>query len=50
LLDGRLQFKVEQTVHTADPGDVIYLTSDIPSQWRNPGNDPARLLWIKILP
>ncbi|MBW1801268.1 MAG: hypothetical protein JRJ85_11130 [Deltaproteobacteria bacterium] len=29
-------------------GDVIYLTSEMPSQWKNPGPGVARLLWIKV--
>ena len=48
LLEGRLQMKIDRTVHTVNPGDVIYLASALPSQWRNPGDAPARLLWIRI--
>lgn len=48
LLEGQLQVKVERTVHTVNPGDLVYLVSSLPSQWRNPGDAPARLLWIKI--
>jgi transcriptional regulator with XRE-family HTH domain len=29
-------------------GDTIYLTSEIPTNWKNPGPGPARLLWFKI--
>jgi hypothetical protein len=39
---------VDQAVHTVRQGDVIYLTSEMPSLWRNPGPNPAKLLWIKI--
>lgn len=48
LLSGRLQMKMEQFVHQVQPGDTIYLTADTPSQWRNTGEEPARLLWVKI--
>jgi transcriptional regulator with XRE-family HTH domain len=48
LLTGQLQIKLDRAVHTANPGDVIYLTEDLPSQWQNPGDEPARLLWIKL--
>jgi quercetin dioxygenase-like cupin family protein len=48
LLSGQLQIKMDRAFHTANPGDVIYLTEDLPSQWQNTGDDPARLLWIKL--
>jgi transcriptional regulator with XRE-family HTH domain/KaiC/GvpD/RAD55 family RecA-like ATPase len=48
LLSGRLQVRVGKGVHTLKAGDLIYLTSDIPSQWRNPGPAVARLLWVKV--
>jgi transcriptional regulator with XRE-family HTH domain len=48
LLSGVLQVKLEKAVHTIRPGDVIYLTSEMPTQWKNPGPSVARLLWLKI--
>jgi len=48
VLAGRLQLKVGKAVYTARPGEVIYLTSEMPTQWSNPGRTPARLLWVKI--
>lgn len=48
LLEGRLQMRMEKSIHEVKAGDVIYLASDIPSQWNNPGPDSASLLWIKI--
>ncbi|MFH2219764.1 MAG: helix-turn-helix domain-containing protein [Pseudomonadota bacterium] len=48
LLSGKLQLKLEKSVHNVRSGDVIYFTSEIPSQWKNPGPGKARLLWIKI--
>ncbi len=48
VLSGRLQVRVGQTVHTLKAGDVIYLTSEIPSEWKNPGPSPARLFWVNI--
>ena len=48
LLSGKLQLKMGKAVHQARSGDVIYLTSEMPSQWKNPGPGMARLLWIKI--
>jgi transcriptional regulator with XRE-family HTH domain len=48
LLSGKLQLKLEKAVYTVRANDVIYLTHEIPSQWKNPGPNPARLLWMKI--
>jgi len=48
LLSGRLQMRLKKSVHTVNVGDVIYLESEIPSQWKNPGPGAARLLWIKV--
>lgn len=47
LLSGKLRMSVNKAVYTLRAGDVIYLTSDMPSEWRNPGPNMARLLWIK---
>jgi transcriptional regulator with XRE-family HTH domain/KaiC/GvpD/RAD55 family RecA-like ATPase len=48
LLSGTLQLKFQKAVHTVNEGDVVYLTSEMPTQWRNPGPYVARLLWLKI--
>jgi transcriptional regulator with XRE-family HTH domain len=48
VLSGRLQLKLKKAVYHARGGDVIYLATDMPSQWRNPGPGVARLLWLKV--
>jgi glyoxylate utilization-related uncharacterized protein len=48
MLSGKLVIKMENASFTVKPGDVIYLTSEMPSQWKNPGPGVAKLLWIKI--
>jgi transcriptional regulator with XRE-family HTH domain/KaiC/GvpD/RAD55 family RecA-like ATPase len=48
LLSGKLQLRMEKAVYTISAGDIVYLTSEIPSQWKNMGSSPARLLWIKV--
>ncbi len=48
LLSGKLQMKLGKAVYSVRAGDVIYLTSEMPSQWKNPGQGLARLLWLKI--
>jgi transcriptional regulator with XRE-family HTH domain len=47
LLSGKLRMSLNKATYTVRAGDVIYLTSDMPSQWKNPGPNIARLLWIK---
>ena len=48
VLTGRLQIKLAKGVYSVRAGDVIYLTRDMPSQWKNPGPHPAKLFWVKI--
>lgn len=48
LLSGSLRVTCGRRVLTLTPGDLLYLTTDLPEQWHNPGPDVARLLWIKI--
>ena len=48
LLSGELDFKIQGTPTRVGPGDLVYLTSQIPSEWKNSGKEPARLLWITI--
>ena len=47
LLSGKLRMSLHKATYTIRSGDVIYLTSEMPSHWRNPGPNVARLLWIK---
>ncbi len=48
LLSGKLHMKINKIIHSLNPGDVVYLTSLMPSEWKNTESDFARLLWIKI--
>jgi quercetin dioxygenase-like cupin family protein len=48
LLSGKLQMKLDNAVYNVNAGDLVYLTYDIPSQWKNLGSKPARLLWMKV--
>jgi len=47
LLSGELQVVVKDTAYTVKAGDTIYLTSEMPTEWKNPGPGVATLLWIK---
>lgn len=48
VLSGKLQAQIANAVFTAQKGDIIYLTSEIPENWKNNTTRPAKLLWIKI--
>ncbi len=48
LLSGKLEVKLEKEIYTVQAGDLIYLTSQIPYQWKNPETVSARLLWLKL--
>jgi len=48
LISGKLQVKINKATHNVRAGDTIYLTSEMPTQWKNPGPGIARLLWIKV--
>lgn len=48
VLEGRLDVEMGKSLHTLSKGDVLYLTSQVPTLWSNPGPDHALLLWLKI--
>ncbi|MFP5212739.1 MAG: helix-turn-helix domain-containing protein, partial [Acidobacteriota bacterium] len=48
LLFGKLQVKLGKTTQSLQAGDIVYLNSEVPTQWKNTGQETARLLWIKI--
>jgi transcriptional regulator with XRE-family HTH domain/KaiC/GvpD/RAD55 family RecA-like ATPase/quercetin dioxygenase-like cupin family protein len=48
LLSGEIHATIGLKEKTIQTGDMIYLTSEIPSQWENKGKDPVRLLWLKV--
>ncbi|MDA8138928.1 MAG: helix-turn-helix domain-containing protein [Desulfobacteraceae bacterium] len=49
LLEGELEVTIKNSAQTIATGDVIFLTRDVPSQWKNIGKSTARLLWLKIV-
>ena len=48
LLSGELQIKLAKGISTLHPGEVIYLVSEIPLEWKNVGAETARILWVKM--
>ena len=48
VLAGELQVKIGSSLKKLKAGDVVYLTTDIPAQWKNAGTNTARMIWVKI--
>ena len=48
LISGELQVKLAKGTYTLKEGDLMILRSEIPLEWKNSGQEIARLLWIKI--
>jgi transcriptional regulator with XRE-family HTH domain len=48
LLSGKLHMTVGEVVQKLRPGDLVYITTDIPTRWFNPGPNSAKLLWMKM--
>ena len=48
LISGELQVKLEKGIYPLKEGDLMILRSEIPLEWKNSGQEIARLLWIKI--
>ncbi len=49
LLQGELQVTIKNTHQRLTTGNIIFLTRDIPTQWKNAGDQTAVLLWMKLL-
>jgi transcriptional regulator with XRE-family HTH domain len=48
LLSGKLQVVIRNAAYQIKAGNVLYFTTDLPSNWKNSGSTPAKLLWIII--
>ncbi len=48
VLSGKLHTVINNLDYQVISGDLIYLTRDAPTEWKNKGNEPARLLWVKL--
>jgi transcriptional regulator with XRE-family HTH domain len=48
VLEGSLTIVTRNGVQELGRGDAIYLKTDFPTQWINPGPETARLLWMKV--
>jgi transcriptional regulator with XRE-family HTH domain len=50
LLEGELVFRVGGEEFALGPGDALHFRTDRPHRWRNPGDRPARALWMTVRP
>ena len=48
MLEGRMEFTVAEHVHEVGAGDSIHFRTLRPHSWRNPGDEPARAIWLVV--
>lgn len=50
VLEGRFELRIDATLHKLGPGDSFTFPSHLPHTYRNPGTEPARVIWINTPP
>lgn len=48
VLEGTLRFALDEDVHDLEPGDSIHFRTIHRHAWSNPGDEPARAVWLTI--
>ncbi len=48
LITGKLEMQIDNVEHKLRAGDLVYLVSDMPASWSNPGPGNAKILWLKL--
>jgi transcriptional regulator with XRE-family HTH domain len=48
VLEGSMEFEVDGACHTVEEGDSIHFRALRPHSWRNPSDEPARLVWLVV--
>jgi len=48
LLSGNLTMRVKGEDYAISEGDLVYLKTETPDQWHNPGRAAAKILWIRV--
>jgi transcriptional regulator with XRE-family HTH domain len=48
LIEGTLEVDVAGESHTLATGDTVQFPGDRHAQWRNPGDGPARAVWVAL--
>jgi transcriptional regulator with XRE-family HTH domain len=46
VLEGSLEFVVQDQTYLLAEGDSLMFKASLPHRWRNPANDPSRVLWV----
>lgn len=46
VLEGVLEFMIEDAHYFLQAGDSLTMSSRIPHNWRNPGTVPTRVIWV----
>jgi transcriptional regulator with XRE-family HTH domain len=50
VLDGILEFVVDDQAFTLKPGDALHFRTDRRHRWRNPNKRPAKAVWMALRP
>lgn len=46
VLEGRLRVRLEEAIHEAPVGSLVFLPRRVPHAWQNVGDEPARFLGV----
>jgi transcriptional regulator with XRE-family HTH domain len=50
VIEGQLELSINNEVHLLNAGDSFYFPSDLPHEYRNPGETQMRAVWINSPP
>lgn len=50
VLEGTLVFEFDDEVFAVEAGDSIHFRGDLAHRWSNPGDEPARAVWLALRP
>jgi transcriptional regulator with XRE-family HTH domain len=48
VLEGEMEFVVDGECHGVAAGDSIHFRGSRPHSWRNPSDEPARVIWLVV--
>ena len=48
VVEGEMEFVVDGESHAVGTGDSIHFRASRPHSWRNPSDDPARVIWLVV--
>lgn len=48
LLEGSVHFTIDHDCYELAPGDSLHFRTDRPHRWRNPGDKPAKAVWLAL--